>query len=252
MLKLESAQWSLVSDIITEEAEFVTISMLYQCRAPGQIWVDKIHQPETVIAAFAKDIFLWGKLDTPEVTGILRSLSGSVAGAADLRKILRRAWPAFSTSDAWLYSNKGLDVRPELPPRYSLSMICPGNISLVQEFWDDEYEETIGDFASTQDFLQRGFGAIVVHEQTGNCVSVCAAISVSQERCDFGVDTSPGHEGLGLATACSHAAVQEAISRGKRPVWVAEVNNHSSQRVAEKLGFAKERRFTIYKRLQQV
>ena len=35
--------------------------------------------------------------------------------------------------------------------------------------------------------------------------------TISKERCDFGLDTLPAFEGQGLATACSHAAVSEAL-----------------------------------------
>ena len=156
----------------------------------------------------------------------------------------------FSVTPLILHTYQCASLAPAIPQGYQVELIGSNNITLIQEFWKDEYSlGTIGDFFDIQDFLHHGFGACVIHTESGLCVSACAAISVSKERCDFGLDTQPAHEGLGLATACSHAALGEALRRKKEPVWVTEYDNIGSQRVAQKIGFVKEKEFEVYKRL---
>lgn len=216
----------------------------------GTIWTNRAIAPTTVIASFAKDAYAIGDLSDPHAQDILKTISASMPQTPNLREALRSAWGSYAVTPSILHSLPRISPAPELAPGYCLQPINHENIHIVEEFWKGEFAPgTIGDFLDTRDFLYNSFGACVVHHASGLCVSACAAISVSRERCDFGLDTKPGHEGVGLATACSHMAVSEALCRKKRPVWVTDYDNHASQRVAAKLGFVKSQEFEIYKRL---
>lgn len=223
MIKLEFDQWSSIADLVSEDIPFVTISMLYQRKIDGNIWVDNLTKPNTVIAAFAKDAYAMGNLTAPSAQAVLGQLSSGMPETPGLRQALQTAWGTFSVTPLILHAHQSLTPTPVVPEGYQVELINPDNIALVQDFWKEDHpKDTIGDFIDIRDFLYHGFGACIVHTESGLCVSACAAISVSKERCDFGLDTLTAHEGLGLATACSHAAVGEALRRNKRPVWVTE------------------------------
>lgn len=247
MYQLPFDQWHRVAHLIDESVPFVTLTMLYQRRIDGRIWVDSVDHPQTVIAAFAKDFYAFGDLSRPEALGVLMSVEGSTPATPGLREALRAAWGGFTVEEVLLYTFPHSDA-PDFtaPAGYDLVSVDSGNVALLKEFWKDEYPaHTIGDFIDVRDFLTHGFGAMVLHRASGKCVSACVAISVSRERADFGLDTLPAHGGKGLAKACSALAVRQALRRGLRPVWVTQSDNIASQRVAAAVGFTVQRKFEI-------
>lgn len=249
MQELTRSQWHYAQNLFNEEIPFVVINMHYQRQIEGRIWVDSLKSPTTVIAAFAKDAYAIGDLMNPAAQQILGTINASMPETPGLRSALQAAWGSFAVTNAVMHTYSGTTFVPIVPEGYRVEIMNSNNIGAVQEFWKDQYPDTIGDFIDTCDFLHKGFGACVIHEASQSCVSACAAISVSHARCDFGLDTHPEHEGKGLATACSYAAVQRALRLNKRPVWITEHDNLASQRVAQKIGFIKSKEFEIYKRL---
>ena len=252
MYQLAFDQWHRVAHVIDESIPFVTITMLYQRRIDGRIWVDSVDSPQTVIASFAKDFYAVGDLSRPDALQVLMDVEGSTPATPGLREALRTAWGGFIVDEALMHRFSGKSV-PDLsaPEGYSLVALDQSNVALLKAFWQDEYSEhTVGDFLDVRDFLNHGFGTIAVHRKTGTCVSACVAISVSRERADFGLDTSPEHEGQGLAKACTALAVRQALERGKRPVYVTLVDNIASQRVAAAVGFTPAERFEILSHIE--
>jgi RimJ/RimL family protein N-acetyltransferase len=253
MIELNMNQWHLARPLITEDIPFVVISMHFQRHRFGRVWIDSLFSPKTVVAAFTKDFYACGEVNNPTAIDVLRGLTGSTPQTSGLRTALQEAWGSFAFTPSILHEYRGGDPTFSPPSGYRVEPIAVENLPQVLSFWEGEFEEgTIGDFLSVREFLAESFGHCVIHVESRQCVAACAAISVSKERCDFGLDTSPQHEGLGLATACSQAAVQEALRRGKRPVWVTDWNNLASQRVAAKIGFVKTSEFEIYRRLHVI
>ena len=253
MIKLNTEQRSLAENLVTEDIPFVVINMLFQ-RGLGDVWVDRFDTPATVIAAFPRDCYCLGDLLTPSAQMVLKGIGGSTPATPGLREALQKAWGSFAVIPSLEFEYVGAGDKVRLVPEgYLVAPIDRQNISQVMELWQDDYPTgIIGDFADMNDFFQNSFGACVIHEQSGTCVSACAAISVSRERCDYGLDTHAQHAGLGLATACSTMAVELALRHGKKPVWITEKDNIASQRVAQKIGFVKKREFYIYKRVYAV
>ena len=247
MYQLTVDHWHRVAHLINESVPFVTITMLYQRRLDGRIWVDSMDAPTTVIASFPKDFYAFGDLSRPDALQVLMDVEGSAPSTPGLREALRTVWGGFTVEPVLLHTLNG-DTVPALsvPPGYSLVTVDQDNVVLLKECWQDEYpDHTIGDFIDVRDFLTHGFGAMVLHDASGKCVSACVAISVSRERADFGLDTLPEHEGRGLAKACTARAVAESLKRGKRPIWVTQADNIASQRVAAAVGFTLEQSFEI-------
>ena len=247
MYQLPYDQWHRVSHIIDETVPFVAVTMLYQRRIDGRVWVDSVDSPRTVIASFANDFYACGDLARPDALQVLMNVEGTAPDTPGLREALRVAWGGFTAEEVMLYTFARHDT-PDLsvPTGYRLETVDRGNASLLTDFWKDEYRSrTIGDFIDVRDFLNNGFAAMALHEASGRCVSACAAISVSRERADFGLETSPEHGGKGLAKACTALAVRQPLRRGLRPVWVTQVDNIASRHVATAVGFEPSQRFEI-------
>ena len=245
MERLPRERWhAVLKGIITEEIPFVVVCMHYQRAKVGSIWVDDPDDPGTVIARFPKDAFVWGDLPGPEMAALLKGFEGTVADAPGLEELLTRGGFRFKKIPSPKYRHTGARPGPQVPSGYTIEPISRSNVSLLRDFWGDAY---IHDFYDLEDLLANGFGGLAIHE--GKCVAACAAISVSQQRFDNGLDTAEEHRGKGLATACALLTLSQGLERGKEPVWITEADNEASQRVALRAGYEKERDFTIYELL---
>ena len=80
----------------------------------------------------------------------------------------------------------------------------------------------------------------------GCLVSVACTFFVGQQYEDIGVVTEPEWRGRGLSVACAGALCADIQARRRRPSWSTAPENTASVRVAEKLGFAVQRRDCLY------
>ena len=100
-------------------------------------------------------------------------------------------------------------------------------------------------WGSTADFLQRGFGLVTIH--TDEAVSWSLADCISGDGCEIGIRTLPAYRRRGLAAVTAAAAVDHAFSLGLSLVgWQCPEDNLGSIRTAERVGFEKERDYTMY------
>lgn len=90
---------------------------------------------------------------------------------------------------------------------------------------------------SADRFLQSGMGYCVLDGESAAAWAFTAA--VSGEEIDIGVEAGAGHRRLGLGTAAATGMLRYCLEQGKRPVWACHSRNTASQRLAQKLGFAK-------------
>ena len=115
MLKLELNQWPCVADLLSEDIPFVTISMLYQRKMDGTIWVDNLSHPSTVIASFAKDGYAVGDLKSPPAQAVLYEIYGSMPDTPGLRQALQMAWGSFTVIPLILHTHQKTTPSPALP-----------------------------------------------------------------------------------------------------------------------------------------
>lgn len=247
MIRLTPTQYPLIQHVIDEEVHFPSVSMLYQ-RREGAIYVDRLSQPTTVVAVFPKDLFVWGDLDRPGVKELLAGAQLLVADAPGLEPLLAEAWGGVLKAQMIEYDLAQLADGPgALPDGFRLELVRPEHLPLLCEFRPSYRSQgRIGDFREYADFFQHGYGAIVIEEATRKIVSACMAHSVSQERADHSLRTNAGYEGLGFGFAVSYATVQEGLRRGRRPVWITEIDNHGSRRIAERMGCKPRREYLCF------
>ena len=87
-----------------------------------------------------------------------------------------------------------------------------------------------------------GWGAFA----DGRCVSVACSFFVGCSYEDLGAVTEAGYEGRGLSTACSGGLCGDVRGRGRRASWTTSLDNVASLRVAQKLGFTRQRSDWLY------
>ncbi|UCB61316.1 MAG: GNAT family N-acetyltransferase [Candidatus Bathyarchaeota archaeon] len=100
-------------------------------------------------------------------------------------------------------------------------------------------------WGSIANFLEKGFGSCIVHDQ--QVVSWSVADCISGNACEIGIRTHQAYRRGGLATLTTAAAVTHALSSGCRQVgWHCDEYNVGSIGVAEKVGFELERKYIQY------
>lgn len=87
-----------------------------------------------------------------------------------------------------------------------------------------------------------GWGAFA----RGRLVSVAVPFYIGDRFEDIGVVSEPGFRGRGLSVACAGSLCADILSRGRTPSWSTSPENLASLRVAEKLGFEREREDLLY------
>jgi RimJ/RimL family protein N-acetyltransferase len=94
-------------------------------------------------------------------------------------------------------------------------------------------------------FLRDGFGFATVHQNEIVCWSL--ADCRSGDACEIGIHTAEAFRRRGLATITVAAAVDFALSHGFSAVgWQCSLDNLGSMGTAEKVGFEKERDYTLH------
>lgn len=103
--------------------------------------------------------------------------------------------------------------------------------------WSREFCET---FASSEDFLSRGFGFAAVKD--GRLVSGASTMTVYDGGTELQVATHEAFRRKGLALPCAAAMVKECSRRSIRPCWDAA--NLISKKMALKLGYEYKGEYT--------
>jgi predicted GNAT family acetyltransferase len=78
------------------------------------------------------------------------------------------------------------------------------------------------------------------------CVSIALPMTRGEMYEDLGAFTDPSFRGMGLSPACVAKVIEDAKRRGRIPSWSTSVDHKVSQRVAQKMGFQKDREDFVY------
>ncbi len=100
-------------------------------------------------------------------------------------------------------------------------------------------------WGTRENYRAHGFGFCVVNEN--QVVSWSVADCASGTRCEIGIQTRPDYRRRGLAAITTAACVEYALSNAFTEVgWHCNDDNAGSWKTAEKVGFVKERDYTLY------
>ncbi|RPI98239.1 MAG: GNAT family N-acetyltransferase, partial [Chloroflexi bacterium] len=135
------------------------------------------------------------------------------------------------------------DWRANLPDGFAVQII---DEDLLSRPLPDHIPEWIHrNWGSNAAFLDKGFGAVTLHDD--RLVSWSLADCVSGSGCEIGIRTDPAYRRRGLAAITTAAAIECALSRGLSEVgWHCHEENVGSFKTAEKVGFELERCYTLY------
>ncbi len=110
-----------------------------------------------------------------------------------------------------------------------------------REFVLDEVQQM---WPTVDRFVKFGFGFSLVTEEQVVCW--CTSEYMSKYKCGIGIETMHDYQNRGLATSVASAFVEHCEAKGIEPHWECSAENLASRRVAEKVGFVKEREYRVY------
>lgn len=111
-----------------------------------------------------------------------------------------------------------------------------------QAMSEGSFRDFCSQFASEEDYADRGLGFCVTH--AGEMVCGASSYTVYDGGIEIEIGTQMEHRRKGLAAACAARLILECLDRGLYPSWDAA--NLQSVRLAEKLGYHFDKTYDTY------
>ncbi|UCD96473.1 MAG: GNAT family N-acetyltransferase [Candidatus Bathyarchaeota archaeon] len=266
--RLDEEDYENVRPLFRELDFNLIIAAVIEHTSPGRIYVDDVSKPRTAFLCSVEGYYLAGNADNLEFNVSLNRLIVDEIFAGDTVRPHETDVAIGFHPDSWVSRMPAIfkgrlpltaprrhyvctklkmsDWKNRLPQGFEIKRVSE---SLIQRP-DLEVPEHLTDWMkinwrSFTNFLRKGFGFCTLH---GNkIVSWSVTDCVSGDTCEIGIRTREDYRRQGLATLTATAAVDHWLSRGGRSVgWHCDENNTGSIGVAEKVGFALERKYVHY------
>ena len=205
--------------------------------------VDHWPDPRVVIVVAPGEMVLAGY---PEALwkASLRALAfrGKIEAPPIFCSILQQTYPDLRPWPRIVGTLKG-GPPPSLPTGFSVRRLNEGDRGLASTIhphagWLWKY------YSGPEEMAASGLAWAAI--TNGACVSIALPMTRGERYEDLCVFTDPAFRGLGLCTACVAKLIEDVKRRGRIPSWSTSVHHRTSLRVAEKMGFQKDREDHVY------
>lgn len=260
-------KYSNLTSVFKEFDFQIIVKAVIDGSSPGKIWVNDEEDPHCGFMATTEGWFLAGDTHNKGFNQGLKKLIYDMVLRKDFYSPVNPNFLSYLffhiDSEQWKETFTDIfDIRPPLPTHrihfecknviFDWKSKLPKGYRLLQidstlDIDTLEFPEDIEEWIehSLKDQIKRGFGKCLVH---GNKVVVwinsdCA----SGDECEIGIITTETYRLRGLGALTAAATVENCLSSGFSSVgWHCEDHNHGSIKVAEKIGFKKERDYVHY------
>ena len=211
----------------------------------GEAWTDNLENPqvaELVYPAF-RISFIGGDVHTPAVRAYAAQIKAPkfiMPASQDWRGLLEELYPGrVVVNPRFAFSSASLDpqhlqtLAAPLPDGYQLKKL---DLPLAQKLEQAGYDfspDHMTNFDSVEDFLTRGFGYCVLHQDEIVCVA--STFTACKQGIEIQINTNKSHRGKGLATITAAHLILESLEKGLDPGWDAATEK--SANLAKKLGY---------------
>jgi len=120
-----------------------------------------------------------------------------------------------------------------LPPGYELKRIDKLLAKQLPSDIGNEY--FFENFHTVDDFLERGIGYCILHQD--KIASAATSMAQCSKAIDIEIETAAEYRGRGLGTVVGAQLVSHCLEQGIEPRWLA--NNIASEKLALKLGYSR-------------
>ncbi|MEJ2735719.1 MAG: GNAT family N-acetyltransferase [Anaerolineae bacterium] len=164
------------------------------------------------------------------------------SGALDV--VLRDTYAVRATRHYYtLAEHKMPDWQDRIPEGFSMQRVDAGFLAAERKNRDNVLEWILEEWKSIEDFVERGFGFCLVHEDEDAAVSWSLSDYVQGDRCEMGIETDWNYRRQGFGTLAAAATAAHALEQGFSTIgWHCWHNNAGSIGVAGNVGFEKPAR----------
>lgn len=256
-LRLQPPDYATVRPLLDGLDYNLILTAVLEYTAPAQVFVDDAVHPQSAFLSTPEGNFLVGAADNAAFNQAFQRHVTEHIFSEDDYVVLEFANPAWAETVNNLLNSRvveygryhytfrqpKIDWRAALPDGYVMTPVTADLLARPSLKNSAAIIEGINGWNSADDFLQRGVGMCLLHGET--IVSWCLADCASRERIEIGIHTDPAYQRHGHATLAVAATVEAAQAHGYQTIgWHCWVHNIASWKLAEKVGFEREREYS--------
>jgi len=206
----------------------------------GHAYVDSLENPKIARLDSGTFTLLAGDANLPEAEELLKFKAIQIVTpeTEEWAKLIHKIYPSsisqieftecFSTSINSCYLDDFINM---IPSDYHIKEI---DLSLAERIANEmENDYFLEHFSSVNDFLLRGIGYCILHNN--QIVSAATSTAACQHAIDVEIKTQPDYQRTGLGTIIGATLVKGCLQKNIDPKWIAA--NKRSRKLAEKLGY---------------
>jgi len=267
--RLSQGSYPKITTFFDDNDYSLALQALLAGTAPGVIYVDDPGEPRLALALTVEGYFLGGDHDKPASLHALDAFLEQKIFTADIFQSTGDSFSLGVSPESWadllpelipthevetlecyhyLCRQAKYDWRTHLPAGYTMRRM-DHDVLLSGEF--DIPDELPGiaaielNWGSVEHFLAHGCGTVMTRGD--QVVSWSAADCAVDERIEIGIHTHPQHRRRGLGAATAAVNVEGCLERGFTEIgWHCLTNNTGSWKIAEKVGFLRQRQYHAY------
>ncbi|MEN1969210.1 GNAT family N-acetyltransferase [Lentibacillus sp. N15] len=229
-----------------------TIILSYLQGHMGTAWVDDLENPRVAQITVGIFVFYAGDPNIKEAEELLNNLPAFALVIVDSDEWKRRIESVhkgvvekfqryrFEKTPGHLDRTHILNLLSLLPDGYEMKKVDK-TIANAASFHELS-EDFVSQFDSINDFVNRGVGYAILHEE--QVVSAATSFSIYDDGIEVEIATAPQYRRKGLATVTASALILDCLDRGKYPSWDAA--NTESVKLAKKLGYTFKESYDTY------
>lgn len=205
--------------------------------------VDRWPEPRAVVVVGPGALVLAGDPEVLRPTS-LRALAhrGRIEASPTFGPVLQQAYPDLRPWPRIVFTVQGRPT-PPLPAGITVRRLGAddGELAgalLTHAKWMWQHYRSPEEMAAS--------GLVWAAFADDRCVSIALPHSRGERYEDLAVFTDPAFRGMGLSPACVEKVIEDVKRRGSVPSWTTAADHKVSQRVAQKMGFQKDREDFIY------
>lgn len=242
MIRLNHEQTTMLKEWFLPERPGPLIGSHIINTGHGACFADRWPQPRVLVVEAGGNYTLLG--DARHVTAqTLKSVvRGFVECGPRFEPLLREAYPDMQPWPRIVFA-QAEPPPPVTPQGYTLRLLHAADAAHIQNM--DFSLSWIGNtWGGHEGLAASGYawGALV----DDRLVAIACTFFVGSQYEEIGVVTEPHFQRRGFSTACAAMLCRDIWARGHRPSWTTSTDNVASMRVAQKLGFSRQRDDVLY------